>query len=254
MYIFSNTLAKMPSLPKNEKTAEWIHVRLHKNPTDTQYEDFFKRNFDSSISCYETHSNRPHVHILVKIRTMRSVQLTDTLKAMFGVRGNTDFSVGNVEPTEKDLKNISQYVCKGEDSKTLPVVVFKTDDWTDEIVKMHHDNYYLYESEEVLETEQQQIVVKVDLNQLELPKKRIRQPTFTEKIIDQLQDEYEDVDWDWHEPKHRQWMIQYVLKKLGEKKKIFNEYKVKEFVYGCFNHLDAKNYRTDMGDKVYQIL
>lgn len=242
----------MPSLPPNEKTAEWIHIRIHKDPKNTDYYSFCERQFDSYISCYETHSNRPHVHILVKIKVTRSVQISKLLKKQFDFNGNADFSVKNVNPTEKDFIAISQYVCKGDDHKTLPVVIFRSPDWTDELVKQRHDEYWCNEPNETQENH-----IKVDLNQLDtepVVRQKIPRKTWTEKIIDELQDEYEEVEWDWHEPKHRQWMIDYVLKKLGDKKKIFNEYKIKEFVYACFNSLDAKNFRDDMSNKVYGLL
>lgn len=241
----------MPTLPPHEKTAEWIHLRIHSNPKNPDYQTFFERQFDSFISCYETHSNRPHVHVLCKIKVTRSVQLRKLMKKMFNFNGNTDFSVTNVVPTTEDLRNISQYVCKGNDKNTLPEVVCKSTDWSSEFIKTNHTEYWKVSRIDQHVTEH----VRVDLNQFVAePKVKIPRKTWIEKIIEELESEYEETEWDWHNQKHREFMTEYVLRKLGEKKKIFNEYKLKEFIYACFNSLDAKHFRSDISTKVLGIL
>jgi len=241
----------MPSLPPNEKTAEWIHIRIHKEPKNPEYQTFFERQFDSFISCYETHSNRPHVHVLVKIKVTRSVQLRSLMKKMFKFHGNADFGVDNVAPTPHDFQAISQYICKGDNEKTLPVVVCKSLDWTEDKIKHNHTEYWAVNR---MDKYVEPTVINVDLSQLPLPKEKIVRKTWTEKIIEELDKEYPDEEWDWFNEVHKEFMIEYVLRKLGDKKKIFNEYKLKEFVYACFNSLDAKNFRTDITAKVRGIL
>lgn len=237
----------MPSPPPHEKTSEWIHIRLHKNPKNPEYETFCQWHFESYISCHETHSNRPHVHILVKKKSANSLEILDLLKKSFGIRGNTDYSIKNVAPTQEDLHEISKYVCKGSDIKTLPDVVFRSAQWTPEIIKKLHAEYWAPPEPEVQH-------VSIDLNQFQPPPKKIARKTWTEKIIEELDIECPDKEWDWHNLAHREWMTVYVLKKLGDKKKIFNEYKLKEFVYACFNSLDAKNFRYEITQKVMGIL
>jgi len=244
-------LGRMPTLPPHEKTAEWIHIRIHKNPKNPEYNTFFERQFDSVISCYETHSNRPHVHVLCKIKVTRSVQIRKLLKKMFNFDGNTDFSVTNVAPTPNDIKEMSQYVCKGNDKKTLPEVVFKTVDWTKEFIEQKHTDYWAVSRIDKHVEEQQHVTV--NLNDFPIKEKVVRR-TWTEKIVDELISEYEDTAWDWHNKKHKEFMLEYVLRKLGEKRKIFNEYKIKEFVYACFNALDAKHFRDDITEKVMGML
>jgi len=244
----------MPTLPPHEKTADWMTIRIHKNPKDEEYQTFCERQFDSFISCYETHSNRPHVHILVKIKVSRSVQISKLMKKMFKFMGNTDFSIKNVNPTQADLHEISKYVCKGDSKKTLPVVVFKSPCWTDTKIKELHEEYWKVQRiDTYIEPENNSI--RIDLNQIEIePKKKIPRKTWTEKIIEELETDYEETDWDWHNEKHKQFMLQYVLRKLGDTKKLFNEYKIKEFVFACFNSLDAKNFRSDIELKVMPLL
>lgn len=241
----------MPTLPPNEKTAEWIHIRIHKEPKNLEYKTFFERQFDSFIAAYETHSNRPHIHVLVRIKVTRSVQLRNLMKKMFKFNGNTDFQVKNVVPTAHDFQAISQYICKGDNAKTLPAILYNSLDWTEEKIK---ENHKLYWEVNHIDQEPEQKVIHVDLSQVPLPKEKIVRKTWTEKIIEELDTEYPDQEWDWFDERHKEFMIEYVLRKLGEKKKIFNEYKLKEFVYACFNSLDAKNFRTDITAKVRGIL
>jgi len=240
----------MPSLPPNEKTAEWLTIRVHKNPKDNEYQTFCERQFDSYISCYETHSNRPHVHILVKIKVSRSVQISKLMKKMFNFQGNTDFSIKNVNPTINDLHEVSKYVCKGDNKKTLPVVVFKSLDWDENKISKLHEEYWKVQHVEEFTNEK----VIIDLNQIEIPKVKIQRKTWTQKIIEELETDYEETDWDWRNEKHKQFMLEYVLRKLGDTKKIFDEYQIKKFVYACFNSLDAKNFRTDISAKVMGLL
>jgi len=243
----------MPSLPPNEKTSEWLTIRIHKNPKDSNYQTFCERQFDSFISCYETHSNRPHVHMLVKKKVTRSKQIADLMKKMFHFNGNTDFSVKNVNPTPEDLLEVSKYHCKGDSKTTQPCVVFRSHDWTDAKIKDLHEQYYQngHIDQYVDNTTEH---VQIDLNTVEVEKKKIKRKTWTEKIIDELISDYEDTPWDWNNVKHKQFMLQYVLKKLGDTRKIFNEHKIKEFVYACFNSLDAKNFRSDIELKVMPLL
>lgn len=241
----------MGKLRPFEKTAEWLTMRIHLNPKNPEYKTFCERQFDSFISCYETHSNRPHVHILCKIKVSRSKQIENLIKKMFNIFGNTDFSIKNVNPeTQKDLHEVSKYTCKGDDRKTLPCVMFKSLDWTDEKIKELHAEYH--EQSHIEDTAE---VIRVDLNQIEIePKKKIIRKTWTQKIIEELETEYEDLEWDWRDKKHKQFMLDYVLRKLGETRKIFNEYDLKKFVYACFNSLDAKNFRTDVSAKAMILL
>jgi len=244
----------MPSLPPFEKSADWMMFRIHKNPKDKEYQTFCERQFDSFISCYETHSNRPHVHILVKIKVSRSVQISKLMKKMFGFQGNTDFSVKNVNPEGDNLQEVCKYVCKGDAKNTLPCVVFKSLDWDEKKIKELHEEYWKVQRIETF-IEPQNNVIKVDLNQIEIePKKKIKRKNWTEKIIEELISDYVETDWDWHNEKHKDFMIEYVLRKLGDTKKIFDEYQVKKFVYACFNSLDAKNFRSNMTAKVKGIL
>lgn len=250
------TKSKIKARP-HEKEAIWLECRLHLNPQNPEYKDFFERNFDSSISAYETHSNRPHVHILGKIRKMRAKQLHESLIKMFKVDGNADFSITNLKPTEEDHKRMFQYVCKGENSYTMPVIMFNTPDWTEEIIKQHHDNYYAIQNIDT-DFSPNSESVKVDLNKLvpeqELPKKRVARKTFTQKLVDELEVEYPKKKFLWTEPEHRSIIINYVLKKLGDTRKIFNEFKIREYVYACFNTADELDFRHYMSCKVYSIL
>jgi len=241
----------MPSLPPHEKTAEWLTLRIHKNPKSPEYQTFCERQFDSYLSCYETHSNRPHVHILVKIKVSRSNQIKNLLKKQFSMNGNTDFSVKNVVPTKEDLHEVCKYTCKGDGKHIETDVVFKSADWSNEKILELKTEYY----------KQQRITdhlqpVKVDLNVLSevVIKEKISRKTWTQKIVDELIDDYPEEDWDFYEKKHQQFITDYVLRKLGEARKIFNEYKLKEFVFGVFNALDAKNFRSDISARVMGML
>ena len=243
----------MPSLPPHEKTAEWMTIRIHNNPKNPEWHTMCERQFDSYISCYETHSNRPHVHILVKIKVSRSVQIKKLLTSpLYKLKGNTDFSVSNVFPTKEDLHEVSKYTCKGDNKKTLPCVVFKSPDWTDAKIKELHEEYHKnHHIDEVLIIDNNYL----ENNQIEIePKKKIPRKTWTEKIIEELELDYPDEEWDWYNTKHKQFMLEYVLRKLGDTKKIFDEYQIKKFVFACFNSLDAKNFRTDISAKVMVLL
>jgi len=243
----------MPTLPAHEKTAEWMHIRIHKNPKNPEHKTFFERQFDSFISCYETHSNRPHVHILCKIKVTRSVKMKALLKKTFDFCGNTDFSVTNVAPTSEDIQEVSKYVCKGIDKKTPPVVVFRSADWSDALISQKHADYWAVQRIQREEDKEQPASISINLNDFPVKEKIVRR-TWTEKIVQELLDDYEHTDWDWHNQKQREFMVNFVLEKLGEKRKIFNEYKIKEFVFACFNALDAKNFRDDITAKVMGML
>lgn len=235
----------MPSLPSHEKTSTHLHIRIHKNPKDPEYQTFCERQFESYISCYETHSNRPHVHILVKKKITRSLQIADLLKKMFNFFGNTDFSVKNVTPDADDLKNISNYVCKGDNKKTLPCVVFSSLDWDEEKIKYHHTEYH---KNTHVEDTMEPIIV--DLNQIEIQPKKIPRKTWYEKTLEELETDY-DEDWDYNNEKHIKFMVQYMCRKLGDAKRKLNKRIVNDLVQGAFNFLDAKNYRSDMEQQVY---
>ena len=236
----------MPSLPPHEKTSEWLHIRIHKNPKEKDYQTFCERQFDSYISCYETHSNRPHVHILVKKKISRSLQIADMLKKLFNFFGNTDFSVGNVAPTADDLQNISNYVCKGDNKKTLPCVVFCSLDWTEEKIKYHHTDYH--KQNHLPEPENKAVNIDhIDMEKLvKIPRK-----TWYEKVLEQLESDHSEIEWDYFNEKHVKWMVNHICEKLGNAKKKLNKRIVNDLVQGAFNYLDAKNYRTDMEQQVY---
>jgi len=176
------------------------------------------------------------------------------MKKMFEFKGNTDFSIKNVIPTENDLTEVCKYICKGESKISAPCVVFKSGDWTDTKIKELHEEYWKVQRiETYMEPKQESIIV--DLNQIEIePKKKIARKTWTEKIIAELESDYEETEWDWNNQQHKDFMIEYVLRKLGDTRKIFDEYQIKKFVFACFNSLDAKNFRTDITAKVNRLL
>jgi len=231
----------MPRLPSNEKDAFHIHIRIHKNPKDPAYEEFFKRHFRSVVSCYETHSNRPHIHILAEISGVRSAPLREMLVKLFKFNGNTDFSVKNVFPDVKDFREISKYVCKGDSAKCDPCVTFRTEDWSDERIKTLQNEYWLVPKV----TFEENVTPSTENLVLDEPQPRKpRTKTWTEKWIEKLEEDYPLTDWDWNDIDHKLIVQKHLLKNLGEAKKMFNEYKLKEWVYCAFNTLNAANFEN----------
>lgn len=270
----------MPSLPKYEKEAQWLMIRISKDPKNPKIEEFCKFHFKTVISCYETDANRPHVHILCEIQYIRSVKTRSLLKDQFAYKGNTDFSVDNVAPTEEDFVRVSRYVCKGDGPKIPTDVVFRTENWTDELVELRKDEYWFYHASEeqildgnskyFLDQAEKESANTVKIN-LQTEEEHVKKPckkvvnTWTQKIIIELGQQYEyhiggeiipanQIYWDWHNDSHVDWIQDYILEKLGNTAKCFDEYQLKKFIYGVFNALDAKNFRTDIKAKVNKIL
>jgi len=246
-------LYKMPTLPPFEKTAEFMHIRISKDPTIKKIEDFLQFHFDGFVACFETHSNRPHIHVLAKIKYTRSVKIRKLMKEQLEYKGNTDFMVDNVNPEEGNFENISRYVCKGDGPKIPTNVVFRTDNWTDELIELRKEEYWHYE--------QSRNVVKINL---ETEEEHVKKPckkvtnTWTQRLVVELGQEYKveikgfgpiplnEIKWDWADDVHVDFMYDFILKKLGETAKIFDEYQLNKFMYGVFNALDAKNFRDDI--------
>lgn len=254
----------MPKNPANEKTAFHLQVRISKNPTDPEYAVFFKRHFKSVICAYEvgTKNETPHIHILAEIGGVRSVTLRGMLKKIFHFNGNGDFSVGNIAPTTGDFENFSRYICKGESAECDPCVTFRTDDWYDERVRTLHNEYY--ETKKINnifvpivtlpETNRNENDIGSQIAPDEPVKKKVRCKTWTEKWIDQLDGDYPNQPWDWKNIEHKLIVQRHLLKNLGNTKKCFNEYKLKEWVYCAFNSLGADHFEDDIINRLNKLM
>jgi len=240
----------MPTLPDHEKQAFHIAIRITKDPTNPEYAVFFKRHFTSVIACLEEHATRPHIHVVAEIGAVRSVALSRMLKKLFGFSGNTDFSVKNVTPTVDDFQEVVEYACKGESPKCDARVTFRTDDYPDVRVKFLHDEYW--RKHPVEEKRSNNCDDPVQIVTLNIPRKKTQ--SWTEKWLEKLDNDYPDHEWDWTTPHDRQIVMKHLLKNLGETKKQFNEFKLKEWVYAAFNYFDATGFRSDVIDRLNKLL
>jgi len=249
----------MPKLPAHEKTAFHLQVRISKNPLNPEYAVFFKRHFKSVISVYEvgTKNETPHIHILAEIGGVRSVTLREMLKKLFHFNGNADFSVGNIAPTTQDLQNFSRYIGKGQSADCQPDVTFRTDDWYDERVRTLHNEYY---ETKKINNIFVPIVTLPETNRNEnnigsqIAPKKARCKTWTEKWIETLDGDYPYMEWDWKNIDHKLIVQRHLLKNLGNTKKCFNEYKLKEWVYAAFNSMCAANFEDDILNRLNRLM
>lgn len=240
----------MPPIPPYEKDAFHMAIRIHKDPTNPDYERAFKGIFKSVIACLETDANRPHLHIVGEIDVLRSNAVRDLIKKQFGLHGNGDFGVKNVKPTPKDYDYACNYCCKGDDPKRDTNVTFNTPDWSAERVACHKLAYWRWKLGVQCDTDDTSGPIHVVLNVPQDKVKKQRTPSWTELWIDKLACEYPDLDWDYTHMGHRKIIYDHLLKNLGQTRKNFNANKITEFMNNAFNTFDAHGFRDAMWSKV----
>jgi len=239
----------MPKLPPHEKTAEFIHFRCHKNPTSLDYGEYFSSLFSNYLVTYETHSERPHFHALIETKGLRSVKFSRLVAGKFGLFGNEDFMVKNVAPTTEDYNTLLEYICKGDNKDTQPVVLFKTINYSENIIKAAHDAYHVRR----IETYFPQII-SAEPSALEkfIKTNKTKAPTWTQKVMLELDNHYGDKKWDFNDQDDIKMMNRIVLEFLGERGKEFDSHKVWRIMLGLLNYVGAKNLKESVEYDVLQ--
>jgi len=132
--------------------------------------------------------------------------------------------------------------------------VFKSQDWNEDIIKKLHEEYY--KTNKITEHFDEKTPVKIDLNLIQEPENKVKitRKPWLHKVLDELEEERPLHRWDWHNEVDKQFIIKFLLSKLGETRKIFDEYQMKKFVYGAFNYLQAQHFRDDMVAKIYKLI
>jgi len=239
----------MPRLPPHEKTAKYIHFRCHVNPTSTDYGEFFSSLFSNYLVAYETHSERPHFHALIETKGIRSLQFSKMIAGQFNLFGNADFMVKNVAPTDDDYNAVLQYICKGDDKFTPPNILFKTPNYTEIIIQQAHDLFHAKRIETYFPT-----VVSTEPSELQkfIKTKPTKAPTWTQKVMLELENTYALKKWDYNDIDDIKLMNRIVLEFLGERGKEFDSHKVWRIVLGLLNFVGAKNLRESVELDVLQ--
>ena len=244
----------MPKPPPHEKDSVYLHWRCHQAPDDPLYINFIREYFTDYIVAYETHSNRPHFHAVIRHKGCPKNPFTTLIHTRFPkLEGQGDFMVKNCAPTEEDEKNLKAYVCKGDSVDKEPVILATS--YSTEQIKYFHDYYYAknkittYFSQTVADTpEALHTFIKT---------KKPKAYTWTEKTYNYL---YEGTygpepffpDWDYSNSAHKDLMMDIVLKKLGEKGKGFLVPQLVSICNGFFNGLGARNFHDDIKHRARQ--
>lgn len=238
----------MPTLPIYEKEARWMHIRIHKEPKNELYKKFFDTHFLSHVCSYEEHSNRPHCHAICEINQLRSVEIKKLLKKQFNFFGNPDFAVHNIPPTEHDEQQELQYACKGDHGlHKPPFIVSSSEDFTLERILNLQKIYWQRHTPSDISSSAPSDLPK-------MPDRPAPKGNWTERIYDEILTELMSEDWNWQNEAQKIKVLSLILKKLGNLKKSFNEHKVREWLYGFYNYVDAANFRDAMITKVLRLV
>lgn len=243
----------MPALPPHEKTCLWTVFRVTKDPQSKELQDFIQYHFKSYICAFETHSNSPHVHILCNVGLARPLEIVKLAKKQLGWSGNKDYSCSNVNPSTTPANNHelliqSRYVCKG-DAQDIPTkILFRSSDWHDQVVFKYKQEYWeIYNAKQKTIMDnftQQRIRINFqDIEPLEIKAKKPKM-NWTQRVIEEYAESYPDLveKLDFYNDEHLDHVTKFILKKLGQCKKIFSRNKLVEFVNGFMNSLEARGF------------
>lgn len=88
-----------------------------------------------------TISEKMHVHIILEDSRSLSAVRAELLKKFPRDGKAKQYSIKDLPQT--DLRNAEQYLCKGGNKGSLPIVVYSSDHYTDETIKSLHDAYWI---------------------------------------------------------------------------------------------------------------
>lgn len=207
---------------------------------DKAWLEFFAKYWTLYAVCYEEHAERPHFHALIFHKGTSKLPFTELVQQHFPeCTGNSNLAVTNLAPDEQSLDYYKQYVCKGENKDTAPVLLFNS---LIEDVEYKHRQYWIrklgtYFTEQVRDTPE-------DTEKF-LKTVKPKQKTFLQNFILYAREEIQ-FTLDWRNDNHLQLVMRMLLRKLGEKSALLDNYILERMTNAVFNALEADHFRDDM--------
>lgn len=128
--------------------SELWHLRIHLGEYKSEeIYNFLVTCCDVILCVFESHNNRPHIHTLFKETLVtKSTVIQKLVKQFPSIKGNGNYSCSKTDKLKKkgvgDDEKAKCYLCKGEGSETLPVIIGDTKiDY-----KQYHADYWLANS------------------------------------------------------------------------------------------------------------
>lgn len=192
----------------------WLHLRLTVSQDfASAFEHFLKPRCSKYICVFEISTQGvEHYHLHFMYMKTMSTFRQQMLDAYPNLKGNGQYSLSQT----KDEAAHDNYVCKGENNETLPVVRYKSSlKYTDAYIEQSHKAFWIKNAE--------------------LPKLRQKKhsETFMEYVL--LQDEITSINTTYDIRIIRKSIYYTVMKCLGQKAKVLDESIVRRIVNGVMN-------------------
>jgi len=208
-----------------------LHVRVTHESTDLLTEVAVWCHKNSKLYlCVEEQANNKHCHIVLDYPKSRANFIKLFNNKFPQLNGNREKSIADLRTT---LTINLEYLCKGEKLGDLPKVLLSnlsTVTVVSTTIEDYHQNYW--SKHQRLEKEKLKAFQELPL--IEKTKKQ-KKDTWFEKTCNDFIEDIGERKFRWNTDDIL-WITDYVLKKLGNSRKIIDEFIVKRFVWGLYNH------------------
>lgn len=224
--------------------SELFHLRIHLGEiSQNDIYKFLSEKCEVIICVFESHDNRPHLHILFKeTKITKSAVIQGLLKNFPSLKGNGAYSCSKTDKMKKkkvgDDEKAIAYLCKGENRETMPILVgVSTID-----IELYHNKYW--------EVNDHVKAVNMGCQNGSAVTQSKKTKSWSEKVYDQMKELYEveintiigyHLDTrpsDYLQKKYdesRQILFCYMMKCLGKGVKKLNENIIRDLWSGILN-------------------
>lgn len=229
--------------------SELWHLRVHlEDYTSEEIYYFLVKCCEVILCVYESHNNRPHIHVLFKETLVTKSTIIQKLVKQFPkIKGNGMYSCSKTDKLKKkgvgDDEKAKCYLCKGTDKDTLPNVVGKTQ--ID--IQQYHNDYWLYNTALKASNE---VNMGCQNDPSLLVKAKSKTKSWSEKVYEEMQKMYESevntIKLYYRDVKpsdelvklydeSRRALFRHMMKSLGKNVKKINENIIKDLFNGFIN-------------------